>query len=111
MLIAHMRKLDYLHLMGLVDIIRLAPRLLALAFRTNGKIVWDGGASVGGRSPTLDMTLDIVRIGAGLRRSKLLYARFRDLGTGEVRFGFFCSISHLGGNGLDSRATGVEVDF
>src|SRR2546421_2331292 len=97
MLIAHMRKLDYLDLMGLVDTIRLAPRLLALAFRTHRNIVWDRGASVWGRIPTLDITLDIIRIGSGLRRSKLLHDWFRDLGIGEVRSEFCCSIIHLGG--------------
>ena len=59
-LISHVCKLDYPDLLALVDVVRLTPRLLTLAFRADGDVVWNRGASVGRRSPTLlDVTLGV----------------------------------------------------
>ena len=57
MLVSHVGELDNLHLVGLVDPVRFAPRLLFLGFGPDGDVVGDGGASVGRRSSTLSMAL------------------------------------------------------
>lgn len=62
-LVSHVRKLDYLDALGFVDIIRLAPRFLTLALRTNSHIIWDGGPPIGRRSSALRMTLEAVNTG------------------------------------------------
>jgi hypothetical protein len=85
MLISHMRKLEDFDLLGLVDIVGFAPGLLTLTFGTNGGIVWDGGASVGRRAPTLGVTLEILAL--MLIRSRRRYPTLVFAIFGAVRSG------------------------